>query len=667
MQKKSHTYRSGPYRAAWVCLWAVSSVCAQLPEMDTPGDLFDLSIEQLMEVDIGTVFAASKYEQKTADAPSSITIISADQIKKYGCRTLQDLLESVPGFYSTYDRNYGYLGVRGFGRPGDFNSRILMLVDGHRLNDNVGNTWGLMREFHLDPDLIKKVEIVRGPGSALYGSNAFFAVINIITKRGSDIKGLEAAAGYNSRDAAQERLTYGRIFQNGADLLLSATHYDTDGRALYYPEFDDPAINFGWADNDHEQAESFFIKSSFSDLTLTVAHSDRDKGIPTAPWGTVFNHPGTDTRDAFTLIGLTWQRQLADDWAVFGKLSYNHYNYSGRWIYDDGGFYANKDWWKARWWIGELQFTKTFSDRHRLTFGAEGQYNVREDQKNWDSEVYLNSRRHSKSWGMYIQEEWKLLDTMTLFAGIRQDYFDSTSHQQNPRFGLVCHPSDKTSVKLLYGKAFRAPSPYELYYTDLYTHRANPDLKEETIKTYEIVWEHKFSRHLSASFSGYYYKAENLIDQTEDAGWIFFDNLDAVTAKGFEAVLERRWDGGMQGRIGYAWVRTLDKTTRSTLANSPENMITANWIVPIIPDRFFAGLEAKYISRRKTLSGSHADSTVVTNLTLTYQNLLRNLDVQVGIYNLSDEDYAHPGLLEHTQDVIEQDGRTVGVKVLYRF
>jgi iron complex outermembrane receptor protein len=649
-------------------LWAVSLGWAQEPPTGQPEDLFDLSIEQLMEVDVGTVYAASKYEQKTADAPSSVTIITADQIKKYGWRTLREILESVPGFYSTYDRNYGYLGVRGFGRPGDFNSRILMLIDGYRLNDSIGNSWGLTREFHLDTDMIKRVEIVCGPGSALYGSNAFFAVINVITKGAADAPGTEIAAGYDSRDAARERLSYGNKFKNGLDLLVSASRYDVDGEALYFPEFDDPATHRGWADNDRERADHLFVKTAVSDFTLTVAHSDREKGVPTAPWETVFNHSGTDTRDAFTLIGLSWQKTLDDDWSVLGKVSYNHYNYSGRWFYDDGGIYLNRDWWKARWWVGELQLTKTFSDRNRLTFGAEAQYNVREDQKNWDSEIYLYSRRHSKSWGMYIQDEWKLFDNVTLFSGVRQDYFESTGHKLSPRLALVYRPVEDTSIKLLFGKAFRAPSPYELYYEDGLTTRTNPDLKEETIKTYEIVWEQKLGSRWHGSLSGYYYKAKNLIDQTEDSGgWTIYDNLDEVTAKGAQAALEGRWEGGMRARLGYAWVQTLNKTTRSALANSPKHMITANWICPILPDRLFAGIETKYISKRKTLADAHTDDAVITNLTLTYENLLGNLDVQMGIYNLLDEAYDHPAFLEHTQDVIEQDGRTVGVKVFYRF
>ena len=98
--------------------------------------LVDMSLEELMNV---TVYGASRFEQKVTEAPASISIITADEIKKYGYRTLADILRSVRGFYVTNDRNYNYLGVRGFGRPGDYNTRVLTLLDGHRINENISD------------------------------------------------------------------------------------------------------------------------------------------------------------------------------------------------------------------------------------------------------------------------------------------------------------------------------------------------------------------------------------------------------------------------------------------------------------------------------------------------------------------------------------------------
>src|SRR4030067_2443702 len=128
----------------------------------TPSDLTELGLEDLMKIEIATVYSASKYEQKVTEAPSSVSIITSDEIKKHGYRTFADILRSVRGFYVTYDRNYSYVGARGFGRPGDYNTRILLLIDGHRLNDNVYHQAPIGTEFVLDVDLIDRIELIRG-------------------------------------------------------------------------------------------------------------------------------------------------------------------------------------------------------------------------------------------------------------------------------------------------------------------------------------------------------------------------------------------------------------------------------------------------------------------------------------------------------------------------
>ena len=138
--------------------------------------------------EIPSVYGAAKYDQKVNEAPAAVIIITADQIKKYGYRNFAQILDSVPGLFTSNDRNYGYLGIRGFNRPGDYTSRVLLLIDNHRLNDAVYDQGGAGTEMPIDVDLIDRVEIIKGPGSSLYGTNAFFGVVNVITKRGRDLK-----------------------------------------------------------------------------------------------------------------------------------------------------------------------------------------------------------------------------------------------------------------------------------------------------------------------------------------------------------------------------------------------------------------------------------------------------------------------------------------------
>src|SRR5690606_31565572 len=170
-------------RALWLvlALAAPSAVLAQAP-------LPELSLEELMTLDAGHVFGASERLQPVTEAPASVSFITADEIARFGYRTLADILRGVRGMYISDDRNFSFVGVRGFGNPGDYNSRILLLVNGHRVNDNVFGQAEVGAEFGMDPSTFERVEIIRGPASALYGDSAFFAVVNVITKSGASLE-----------------------------------------------------------------------------------------------------------------------------------------------------------------------------------------------------------------------------------------------------------------------------------------------------------------------------------------------------------------------------------------------------------------------------------------------------------------------------------------------
>jgi iron complex outermembrane receptor protein len=126
-----------------------------------------MSLEELMSISVDSVYGASGFEQKVTEAPASVTIITSEEIQRYGYRTLADILRNVPGFYITYDRNYSYVGVRGFGLPGQYNNNIALMIDVHRLNDNIYDGALVGTEFPLDLDLIQRVEVIRGPSRLL--------------------------------------------------------------------------------------------------------------------------------------------------------------------------------------------------------------------------------------------------------------------------------------------------------------------------------------------------------------------------------------------------------------------------------------------------------------------------------------------------------------------
>ncbi|OGQ82059.1 MAG: hypothetical protein A3G40_06860 [Deltaproteobacteria bacterium RIFCSPLOWO2_12_FULL_57_22] len=635
-----------------------------------PADLTKLSIEELMNI---TIESVSKFEQKVVEAPASITIITSDDIKKFGYRNLPDILRSVRGLFVNYDRNYNYVGFRGFSRPGDYDTRILILIDGHRLNEPIYDSPGTGGDFILDVDLIDRVEVIRGPSSSLYGSSAFMGIINVKTKRGKDIEGVEVSGAGGRFSTYNGRLSYGNKFENGLELLVSGSGFGSDGdRRLFYQEFNDPTTNNGIAKNrDGEQGQSFFGSLSYKGFSLAAGYVNREKDVPTGSFETVFNaHSSTTDRKGF--VDLKYEHEFAGNLGLKARTYYDNYYYKGLADYDYGlaNLVRNKDFGWANTVGTELQITKTLFDKHKVIFGGEFQYVLRQDQKNYDIEVYLDERNSSRNWAVYLQNEYEILKGLRLTAGVRFDHFSlSDNSAVSPRVGLVYLPFDKTVIKLLYGHAFRAPNAFELFYQVPSNFLPSNGLGPERTRTVELLVQQYLGFNLWGTANLYYQKSKDIITQIVEpvSGLPMFQNAGGVSQKGVEFELEGKWQNGVRGRMSYAVQRTEDVDTKLRLTNSPVHLAKFNGVVPLMADKLFLGLEEQYTSGRKTLAGNQIGGFWVTNVTLFNQSVFKGLDLSASIYNLFGKKYSDPGSGEHEQDAIRQDGRSFRFKLTFRY
>ncbi len=641
-------------------------------------NLTDMSLEELMSVRIDSVYGASGFEQKLTEAPASVTIITAEDIQRYGYRTLADILRNVPGFYVSYDRNYSYLGVRGFGLPGQYNNSIALLVDGHRLNDNIyeGNLIGT--DFPVDVDLIERVEVIRGPNSSLYVASAFLGVINVVTTHGQDVPKLSVAGSGASYGAYQGRVTYGNKLKNGLELLLSGSVYDSHGQdRLFFQEFGSPATNHGIAANaDRDESHQLFANLSWGGFKLQGVFGSRDKGIPTAPFGSVFNVTDTQTIDARAYLDLGYDRKLGRGWNLTSRTSFDEYNNDGTYVYDysaSGGpsRVLNENFAHGKWWGENVTFSKQVSETQRFSAGAEFRDNFQQDQGNYDLQPlvqYFSDSRTSTIFSFYAQDEIRLRKNLILNLGLRYDRYSIFGGTTNPRAALIYDPWEKTTFKFLYGQSFRAPNLFELYY-NAPGNEANPSLQPETVKTMELVWEQYFANHFRLTASGFYYPIHGLINQQVDVanGNAVFVNAGSLDLVGLEIALSRSLPRGLEGTASYSLQEVTNASTRLAVTNAPKHLIQASLSVPVIAQKVFASVDLQYVSKRATLAGLYSGAYVVPNFTLFARNISKRWELSASLYNAFNQKHADPtgnGLAENT---IVQDGRSFRIKVGYKF
>jgi outer membrane receptor protein involved in Fe transport len=664
---------------------AMVSAGAAAQTADHVGELGDLSIKELMQLEVDSVYGASRYVQDIARAPASVTVIMAEDIKRFGARTLDDVLNSVRGMYVPTDRNYTYLGIRGFQRPNDYNTRVLVLVDGHRMNDNVYDLGITGREGMVDIDMIERVEVIRGPSSSIYGSSAFLGVINVVTKRGTSVDGLEAYAEGGTYDTFKSRMTFGTEFENGIEWLVSGSQYGSAGPSnLYFADLDQRISDNPMARNDGiaheldgEHQQSFFSTMRWGDLTVSAFWNDRLKEVPTASFGTAFGDPRQESVDKKRYIDVRYDHHFTERLSLQARAFHDDVFYAGVYPYDfaEAGsppeIVLFKDRSAGEWLGTELQLTAKLPERHTVIVGIEYRDNMSEDQDAHYAtdppEYTLLDDRSSRVIGLFAQSETELRSDLLLTVGLRYDrYQGSAKDALNPRFALIYSLDGGGTIKGMYGEAFRAPNPYERYYN---REQANqPPLDVETIETYEVAYETVLAGDYQLAISGYHYVVEGLITQTvTDQDAIYFANIDGAHAHGVELEVRRQFASGASLRTSYALQRAEDGATREDLSSSPRRMAKLNLGLPFNSERLFAGLELQYHGAARTLRGNRADDFLATNFTLSSRPRDKGLEISGTIYNVFDERYGYPGSQEHAQDVIEQNGRTFLGRLTYHF
>jgi outer membrane receptor for ferrienterochelin and colicins len=640
----------------------------QVYAADAPTDYTQFSLDDLMEMHV--VSGASKYMQKTSEAPSSISIITAEEIRTYGWRNLSEALSSLRGFYDTYDRNYTYMGVRGIGYPGDLSSRLLVLVDGVRMNDTSIGGALMGKGFPVDLDLISRIEVIRGPVSSLYGTNAMVGVVNIVTREGYQINGTELKAGFSSFGTLESRFTYGHETESGVDMLFSATKGVSEGQDFYYKEFDDPSTNFGWArDCDREEWEQLYGKVIYEGLTVESMYVWRSKMNPTGGIGMMFNDNRAITTDIQAAFAATYKALLPYDIHMAWRAYYQDFTSEIRYPYDfdyqgitvpEGVIYETDSYGERL--TSEIDLSKVLPGGHVIAAGCEYQKSFRNDTYVFDDDPYYDwytLELSPTNYSAYALADVRVMDGMILNLGLRQDHYKSFGGSTNPRYALVTEFIPGMVLKAAYGKAFRAPNGYEL--TEEEAAGLVGDLIPNEIETYEIIWEQKLPWNLNSTVSIYDWEYRDLaVDVApEDMGAYYLEH-DSINSQGVEFELEGKFPMGVRGRCSWSFNEAEEPESELDRGEpkGPKHMVKANFLVPLNDKGTRIGMELRYSSKRLTVRREWTEEFTLLNLTLMDTSLLGGPEIRASVYNVFDTDNGHPGTWGEDQQVIWQDGRS---------
>ncbi|HZX25858.1 MAG TPA: TonB-dependent receptor [Telluria sp.] len=648
----------------------------------TVADLTAVPFEQLVNME---VYSASRFVQKASEAPSTVTVITAADIRAFGWRTLADVARSVRGLNVHDDRNYSYLGERGFLRPGDYNTRFLLQIDGMRVNDVVYDQAPLGGEFPLELDLIERIEFVPGPGSSVYGSSAFFGVINVITKRPADQRGLRASLTAGGAGLAKGSAGAAWNDAAGTSYMLAASAYHRGGRDLYFPEFDTPDQNHGVAQGlDWERGHRLYFSAARGGWRASLLHAQRDKGIPTASFEQPFNDGRTFTEDGQSYADLSWSGERGPEQLLVRAFAGRYTSY-GDYVYSDGGPTINRDGSQGLWWGAEVKVVSVRFAAHKLVTGIELQRDSRLVQQNYDVlpyQSYLDDRRTGNRAGVYVQDEWALTPNLLLNAGLRHDRYNGVAGVTSPRAALILQPRPDTTLKAIFGSAYRMPNSYEKYYEFLGDggQLSNPALQRERIASRELAWVQHFGDNQRLTVSVFHNRVDGLINQLPDpaTGMPKFFNVGSVAVRGAEAEYLQQFENGVSLRASASQYHVGRETdfvpveggTATTSdsgqqqLNAPARLAKLN-MTSSIWRSWRAGFEAQYVGPRRALLGT-AGGFTVANLNLV-ANLAPRVELAITAFNLFDRRYGDPGAREHRLATIPQDGRVLQARLTWTF
>lgn len=637
------------------------------------------------------VEAASRFVEPVEDAPASVSLVPSPELRAMRYPTVAEAVRGVRGVFVSDDRGYKSLGFRGFGRPGDYGNRVLVLLDGHPMNDNWLWSSYVGYDLRTDIDDVDRIEVVRGPGSVLYGTGAFSGVVNLVTNARDVPEGREVGVSVVEDGVARGRVRYTKRFSPDAGITTSAMGGRSAGRDLFTPEFanDSPPSVAGTARGvDGMRVATWTGRVWWKALTAQWSLNTHDKNLPAGQFLTLYGDSRTKQADTRATLEVKAEPKIGETLTSMTRVYGNYYAFRGRFAGnpDQGGVERNP--FDGAWAGAEQRIVFTPAKLVRITGGGEGQYHflARQQTSNEISGNYFDDKSKFTLFAGYGMVDLLPTDAMKISAAARFDAYSTFGSSLNPRLAIIVKPYEAGNVKIMGGKAFRAPSIYELRYVSL-DQIPNPDLRPENLYSAEVEYSHRFSRTVIGVASVYANHITNLI-ALRDAGVTeqpdatkYFNTNVPVAILGGEVELRRDWKEGWMVAATYAYQKSrylagdaigdffAFKQASGTreVPNAPNHLGSVRGGVPLLA-------RALMLMSRLSLEGPRPDRNDVeaageppqreTAAALLWDFVFSGgeprwgLSWSVGVYNAFDAQWRAPVSAEFRQTTVPQLGRS---------
>ena len=632
-------------------------------------------------------------------APAVASIVTAEDIEKMGATTLADVLETVPGMHvgpsvdSGYRTNYHIRGIYT-----GLNQQVLLLINGIPLNTVYGGT--RQTTFRMPTTNISRVEIIRGPGSAVHGADAFAGTINVITKDAHELQKVQTGFRAGSFQSYDAWLQGGGIWK-GWELAASLEYSESEGdrdRIIATDQQSNLDRLFGTQASLAPGVMDTHYKYLDANLSLRKDSwnlrqrfwTNLDQSGPY--WAGVTDTLATGNELDMTsyLADLRCDKAaIAPDWELSGGLYYLNQKSDFRLVLfppgatvlvgSDGNLFtgANPVAFPDGVIGGPERTEQTVAGDasaiyagirdHRLRLGAGAKYFELEprEYKNFGPGVIDGTQpvvdgsltdmtgtpyayipdKCRQLWFLFGQDEWSLARRWTLTAGLRYDHYSDFGGTFNPRLALVWETRYDLTTKLLYGRAFRPPTFLELYGQNNPATIGNPDLDPETIQSLELAFDYQPVSRLRTILNLFVYQADDLIEYIPDsAGGKTARNARDQEGYGFEFEMDWQISDSLELRANCAFQDSEDQETDATVANTPQWQFYINPHWDLSPN-YSLDAQWKWIGDRKRAVGDTRDDVPdysLVGLTLRRKNILKHWDLAVAGRNLLDEDVREP-------------------------